>query len=75
MNATTLAVLRAIRQLTAERHGQPPSLREIAKTVTVSLSAVDRHIQQLVKLGLVEHKPRIARGIVLTASGKREAAK
>ena len=31
MNAVSLAVLRAIKQLTEEQHGQPPSLREIAK--------------------------------------------
>ena len=81
MNPTTLAVLKAIKQLTAERHGQPPSLREIAKMIPAqrgketSTATVQHHIQDMVKLGLMTHRPRIARGLVLTAKGEREAAK
>ena len=79
MNTTTLAVLQAIKLLTEQQHGQPPSLREIAKAVPAqrgreaSTSTLQRHIQQLVKLGLVTHTPRIARSIVLTARGRGEA--
>ena len=79
MNVTALAVLQAIRQLTAERHGQPPSLREIARAVPAqrgkqtSTATVQHRIQDLVRLGLVTRWPRIARSVVLTAKGKEEA--
>ena len=78
MNAATLAVLRAIDLLTLLQHGQPPSLREIAAVVTAergkpaSTSTVRHHIQELVRLGLVNHTPRIARGITLTPKGQEE---
>ena len=73
MNATTLAVLRAIKQLTEQQHGQPPSLREIARAVPVGTTTIQYHIQKLVRLGLVTHRLRKARSIILTPKGKEEA--
>lgn len=85
MNAATLAVLRAIHQLTEQQHGQPPSLREIARAVPVpagtlglrgsSTTRVHYHIQKLVNLGLVTRWPRRARTMTLTLKGKEEASK
>lgn len=74
-----LAVIQAIRHLTTEHHGQPPSLREIATVVTAqrgkpaSTSTVRRHIQELAKLGLATYWPRRARSITLTPKGTEEA--
>ena len=79
MNALTLAVLRAIKLLTEQQHGQPPSLREIAKAVSTprgkgaSTATVQHRIQDLTRLGLVTRWPRLARSVVLTAKGKEEA--
>ena len=81
MNPITLAVLRAIKQLTEQQHGQPPTLRELVQEAPgrwgkeASVATIHRHVQKLAKLGLVVHTPHIARGLVLTAKGKEEASK
>lgn len=58
-------VLACIRQH-LDRHGYPPSTRELAIWLGVTPTAIDGHIHALQKKGALQRSPGVARGIRLT---------
>lgn len=64
-----MAILRAVRAL-KERHGMPPSYRELMEAVGLkTVSAVSHHVQALQQMALLNHTPRVARSLTLTERG------
>lgn len=65
------AILSFVRGHISE-HGYAPSTREIAEAVGVaSQVVVHTHLVRLAEQGYLTVTPRVARGIVLTAKGRR----
>lgn len=46
-----------------QQYGRPPTGREIAAGLNRSPSTIDRHLNKLEDMGLIEREPRTARGI------------
>jgi repressor LexA len=62
-------VLAFIKAFQAE-HGMPPTLRDICKYLGASSSnAAATFVNALIKKGLLERRPMIARGLKLTGKG------
>lgn len=67
------AVLRVVKDYIGEK-GYAPSTREIASAVDISSpNAIRAHLAALAEDGLIKLSPGVARGISLTAKGKRAA--
>lgn len=57
-------------------HGYPPTRMEISKLMgSSSVNASQHHLKQLNKKGLINVRPNVSRGIVITEKGKEEIAK
>lgn len=56
-----------------ERDGAAPSLDDIAHDFGISRPTVHEHVRALKRKGYVNVVPRSARGITLTAAGRRSA--
>lgn len=64
------AVLRAVRDLAADR-GYPPTVREIAAHIGItSPSTVQAHLAALATHRLISHEPHSPRTLRLTAAGR-----
>lgn len=66
-----LDVLRAIDDLTLAL-GWPPSRKELADRLGLSVSRVQQRVEELVELGLVRMEPRCSRAIQLTERGRAQ---
>lgn len=66
-------MLRAIRDLALTR-GYPPTYRELADDLKLSVSQAWLVVKRLEAAGLVNANPRIARGITLAPAGSLAAA-
>lgn len=51
--------------------GYPPSRREIADSLGMSVSTVQILIQSLIDEGLITVSPRVSRGVVITGSNMK----
>ncbi len=57
-----------------DRHGAPPTIREIGEAVGIdSTSVVNYHLDKLADRGLIVRGGRISRGLIVTAAGRVEA--
>lgn len=69
LTARQKAVLATVR-MWVERHGYPPTVREIADAVGLaSPSSVAHHLDTLERLGLIRHEPRGPRTVSMHGSG------
>lgn len=72
MSAPTVGqkrVLAFIKAFQAE-HGMPPTLREICQHIgATSTNAASTFVRGLIRKGLLERRPMIARGLRLTGEG------
>lgn len=72
LTARRLKILRHIRHQT-KREGYPPTTRELAKHLGVSLGTATNDCHQLWKRGMLDWEPGKGRTLALTEEGKREA--
>lgn len=52
-----------------ETNGYPPTYRDLAESLNVSLSTIYIRVERLAGKGLVEKRPRCARGLSVTEEG------
>ena len=64
-----LATLRELQQQTI-RLGFPPSLSELAGALGISAPGVKKHIDHMVKIGLVTRGTKVPRSLVVTSAGR-----
>lgn len=58
----------------SREHGYPPTIRELCELCEISsTSVVNHHLNQLLSKGLMTREFTVARGIRITAKGKRVA--
>ncbi len=57
----------------ADKHGYPPSLREIADGLEVSVNAIVGHLAAAAKKGAITRSARTARGLVVHEATDRKA--
>lgn len=62
IHPTTLLVFDFIKRY-HHQHGRPPTGREIAAELKRSPSTIDRHLNKLEDLEMIEREPHTARGI------------
>lgn len=56
-------------------YGYPPTRMEISKSMgSSSVNASQHHLKKLNEKGLINVKPNVSRGIVITAKGQAEIA-
>lgn len=61
----TRKVYTFIREYIRQHRGLPPTQREIADNCYMARSSIQRHLDILDALGLIEREPGMARGIAL----------
>jgi repressor LexA len=57
----------------ADKHGYPPTLRELADGLSVSVNAIVGHLAAAAKKGAITRSARTARGLVVHEATDRKA--
>lgn len=69
LNASEVRIMEALAEFT-ETHGYPPTMREIANIVELSVSTVRIYYHRLKGRGLLAITPRTQRGVVIVKEKK-----